>query len=150
MARLALLLALALPALAQGLTEVQARLLDRLAEEALKADPAYLQALADLEASRQTLGILGAVSAEVGASLAGEYGQVAPSYRLALSLNLADLFRDRGPALRALEARQTSYGVSYEAPSGAHDDTVMALALAVWAARHVTPTGGPYRVRGRW
>ncbi len=30
---------------------------------------------------------------------------MAPSYRLALSLNLADLFRDRGPALRALEAR---------------------------------------------
>ncbi|BDG22778.1 TolC family protein [Thermus thermophilus] len=98
-------LALLLPALAQGLTEGQARLLDRLAEEALKADPAYLQALADLEAARASLGILGALSAEAGASLAGEYGQVAPSYRLALSLNLAELFRDRGPALRALEAR---------------------------------------------
>lgn len=101
----ALLFALLLPALAQGLTEGQARLLDRLAEEALKADPAYLQALADLEAARASLGILGALSAEAGAALAGEYGQVAPSYRLALSLNLAELFRDRGPALRALEAR---------------------------------------------
>ncbi|MGC8905692.1 TolC family protein, partial [Thermus sp.] len=44
-------------------------------------------------------------SAEAGASLAGEYGQVSPGYRLSLSLNLAELFRDRGPALRALEAQ---------------------------------------------
>ncbi|MGM8838495.1 TolC family protein [Thermus sp. 93170] len=92
-------------ALAQGLTREEARLLDRLAEEALRADPAYLRALADLEAARQTLGILGALSAEAGASLAGEYGQVSPTYRLSLSLNLAELFRDRGPALRALEAQ---------------------------------------------
>ena len=105
--RWAFLLFALLPALAQapGLTQEEARILDRLVEEALPRDPGYLRALADLEASRQTLGILGAVSAEVGAALAGEYGQVAPSYRLALSLNLADLFRDRGPALRALEAR---------------------------------------------
>ena len=98
---------LLLPALAQapGLTQEEARILDRLVEEALPRDPGYLRALADLEASRQTLGILGAVSAEVGASLAGEYGQVAPSYRLAVSLNLAELFRDRSPALKALEAQ---------------------------------------------
>ncbi|WP_267262427.1 TolC family protein [Thermus sp. PS18] len=101
---LALCLALA-PALAQGLTREEARLLDRLAEEALKADPAYLRALADLEAARASLGILGALSAEAGASLAGEYGQVSPGYRLSLSLNLAELFRDKGPALRALEAQ---------------------------------------------
>jgi len=100
------LLFLALPlALAQGLTREEVRVLDRLSEEALKADPAYLRALADLEAARQTLGVLGALSAEAGASLAGEYGQVSPSYRLALSLNLAELFRDKGPALRALEAQ---------------------------------------------
>lgn len=105
--RWAFLLFALLPALAQasGLTQEEARILDRLVEEALPRDPGYLRALADLEASRQTLGILGAVSAEVGASLAGEYGQVAPSYRLSVSLNLAELFRDRGPALRALEAR---------------------------------------------
>jgi hypothetical protein len=86
-------------ALVQGLTQEEARLLDRLAEEALKADPAYLRALADLEAARASLGILGALSAEAGASLAGEYGQVAPSYRLSVSLNLAELFRDWSPAL---------------------------------------------------
>lgn len=72
--------------------------------------------------------------------------------RLALAEGRLLLYPD--PALlgelRALEARQTTYGVSYEAPSGAHDDTVMALALAVWAARHAAPTGGPYRVKGRW
>ncbi len=98
---------LLLPALAQapGLTQEEARILDRLVEEALPRDPGYLRALADLEASRQSLGILGALSAEVGASLAGEYGQVAPSYRLAVSLNLAELFRDRSPALKALEAQ---------------------------------------------
>ncbi|WP_245606163.1 hypothetical protein [Thermus amyloliquefaciens] len=96
-----------LPALAQapGLTQEEARILDRLVEEALPRDPVYLKTLADLEAARQTLGILGAVSAEVGAALAGEYGQVAPSYRLSLSLNLVELFRDKGPALRALEAQ---------------------------------------------
>lgn len=98
---------LLLPALAQapGLTQEEARILDRLVEEALPRDPAYLRALADLEAARQSLGILGAVSAEVGAALAGEYGQVAPSYRLSVSLNLAELFRDRSPALKALEAQ---------------------------------------------
>ena len=100
----ALLLALPL-ALAQGLTPREARVLDRLAEEALKQDPGYLQALADLEAFRAGLGVLGAVRAEAGAALAGEYGQVSPTYRLALSLDLAGLLRDRGPALRALEAR---------------------------------------------
>ncbi len=103
----ALLLALPL-ALAQGLTPREARVLDRLAEEALEKDPGYLQALADLEAFRAGLGILGAVRAEAGAALAGEYGQVSPTYRLALSLDLAELFRDRGPALRALEARVDS------------------------------------------
>ncbi len=102
-------LLLALPlALAQGLTPREARVLDRLAEEALEKDPGYLQALADLEAFRAGLGILGAVRAEAGAALAGEYGQVSPTYRLALSLDLAELFRDRGPALRALEARVDS------------------------------------------
>lgn len=99
---------LLLPALAQapGLTQEETRILDRLVEEALPRDPAYLRALADLEASRQSLGILGALSAEAGASLAGEYGQVAPSYRLSVSLNLAELFRDRSPALKALEAQR--------------------------------------------
>ena len=107
MRRGVLLFLFLLPALAQapGITQEEARILDRLVEEALPRDPAYLRALADLEAARQTLGILGAVSAEVGASLAGEYGQVAPSYRLSVSLNLAELFRDRSPALRALEAQ---------------------------------------------
>lgn len=52
--------------------------------------------------------------------------------------------------LRALQARQTAYGVSYEAPAGGHDDTVMSLALAVWTVR-----GGPaqytaLRVPSRW
>ncbi|AEV17308.1 hypothetical protein TCCBUS3UF1_p110 (plasmid) [Thermus sp. CCB_US3_UF1] len=90
---------------APGLTPAEVRLLDRLVEEALPRDPGYLRALADLEAARQTLGILGALSAEAGAALAGEYGQVAPAYRLSLSLNLAEVFRDRSPALRALEAQ---------------------------------------------
>lgn len=98
------LLSLAL-AQAPGLTQAEARLLERLVEEALPRDPGYLKALADLEAARKTLGILGAVSAQAGAALAGEYGQVGLSYRLALSLDLAELFRDRGPALRALEAQ---------------------------------------------
>lgn len=52
--------------------------------------------------------------------------------------------------LRALQARQTAHGVSYEAPSGAHDDTVMSLGLALWTVR-----GGPtqytaLRVPSRW
>jgi len=98
------LLSLAL-AQAPGLTQAEARLLERLVEEALPRDPGYLKALADLEAARQALGILGAVSAQAGAALAGEYGQVGLSYRLSLSLDLAELFRDRGPALRALEAQ---------------------------------------------
>jgi hypothetical protein len=52
--------------------------------------------------------------------------------------------------LQTLEARQTAYGVSYSAPAGGHDDTVMALALAVWAARVGAVAAAPARVRGRW
>lgn len=72
--------------------------------------------------------------------------------RLSLAEERLHLYPD--PALlaelRALQARQTAYGVSYEAPSGAHDDTVMSLALALWTVR-----GGPaeytsVRVRSRW
>lgn len=40
-------------------------------------------------------------------------------------------------------------GFRYSAPSGGHDDLVMALALAVEASRWA-PTGPGYRVRGRW
>jgi outer membrane protein TolC len=92
-------------ALAQGLTPREVQVLERLVAEALPRDPAYLRALADLEAARSSLGLLGALSAEAGASLSGDYGQVSPSYRLSVSLNLAELFRDKGPALRALEAQ---------------------------------------------
>jgi hypothetical protein len=44
--------------------------------------------------------------------------------------------------LQTLQARQTAYGVSYEHPPGGHDDTVTALALALWGARGaVVPPG---------
>ncbi len=52
--------------------------------------------------------------------------------------------------LQALQAKQTSYGVSYEHPPGGHDDTVMALALALWGARGAASSGPPLRVPGRW
>ena len=52
--------------------------------------------------------------------------------------------------LRALQARQTAYGLSYEAPSGAHDDTVMSLALALWTVRGGPPEYTSVRVRSRW
>lgn len=52
--------------------------------------------------------------------------------------------------LRAFEAAPLpGGGVRYSAPTGGHDDLVLALALAVEAARW-TPTGPAYRVRGRW
>lgn len=52
--------------------------------------------------------------------------------------------------LRAFEAVPLpGGGVRYSAPTGGHDDLVLALALAVEAARW-TPTGPAYRVRGRW
>jgi hypothetical protein len=44
--------------------------------------------------------------------------------------------------LQALQVKQTAYGVTYEHPPGGHDDTVMALALALWGARGaVVPPG---------
>jgi hypothetical protein len=52
--------------------------------------------------------------------------------------------------LRALQAKQGAYGVSYEAPSGAHDDTVMSLALALWTVRGGPPEYTSVRVRSRW
>ncbi|MES4792572.1 MAG: hypothetical protein C4321_05910 [Chloroflexota bacterium] len=52
--------------------------------------------------------------------------------------------------LIALEARQTAYGVSYAAPTGAHDDTVMSLALALWTVRGRAPEYSAARVRSRW
>lgn len=52
--------------------------------------------------------------------------------------------------LRALQAKQMSYGVSYEAPAGAHDDTVMSLALALWTVRGGPAEYSALRVRSRW
>lgn len=52
--------------------------------------------------------------------------------------------------LRALQAKQGAYGVSYEAPAGGHDDTVMSLALALWTVRGGPPEYSAVRVRSRW
>lgn len=52
--------------------------------------------------------------------------------------------------LRALQAKQTAYGVSYEAPAGGHDDTVMSLALALWTVRGGPAEYSALRVRSRW
>ena len=52
--------------------------------------------------------------------------------------------------LLALEANQTAYGVSYSAPAGGHDDTVMSLALALWTVRGRVPEYSSVRVRSRW
>ena len=41
--------------------------------------------------------------------------------------------------LMAYEMKRTSYGWSYSAPSGGHDDTVMATALSLWATRWLHP-----------
>ena len=52
--------------------------------------------------------------------------------------------------LIALEAKQTAYGISYEAPAGGHDDTVISLALALWTIRGRVPEYSSVRVRSRW
>src|SRR5690606_11252102 len=41
--------------------------------------------------------------------------------------------------LMAYDMKRTSYGWSYAAPSGGHDDTVMATALSLWATRWLHP-----------
>ncbi|GAA6737476.1 MULTISPECIES: TolC family protein [Thermus] len=107
---LVLLALLAVPVLAQapGLTAAEAKVLDRLVAEALPRDPAYLQALADLESARQSLGLPGALSASAGAELSGVHEQVALAYRLSLSLDLSALFQDRSRALQAIEAKVES------------------------------------------
>lgn len=89
---------------AQTLTPEQVQAFERLAREAEARDPECLRALADLEAARAGLGLGGALTAEAGITLSGSYDQVSPGYRLALSLNLAELLRDKSPSLRALEA----------------------------------------------
>jgi phage FluMu gp28-like protein len=48
--------------------------------------------------------------------------------------------------LQALQAKQTAYGVTYEHPPGGHDDTVMALALALWGARGAAVPPGVQRL----
>jgi phage FluMu gp28-like protein len=48
--------------------------------------------------------------------------------------------------LQTLQAKQTAYGVSYEHPPGGHDDTVMALALALWGARGAAVPPGVQRL----
>lgn len=52
--------------------------------------------------------------------------------------------------LLALEAKPSAYGISYSAPAGAHDDTVMSLALALWAVRGRAQEYSSARIRARW
>jgi len=78
--------------------------------------------------------------------------QLVNELRLSLAEERLQLYPDPTllAELRALQARQTAYGVSYEAPSGAHDDTVMSLALALWTVRGGPPEYTSVRVRSRW
>lgn len=92
------------PAQAQTLTPAQAGVYEELVKAALPRDPQLQKAQGALEVWRAQRGLLFAVGSDLSLSLSGDFTQVSPGYRLSLSLNLAELLRDRSPELLALEA----------------------------------------------
>jgi outer membrane protein TolC len=91
-------------AFAQALTPAQASVYEELVKAALPRDPQVLKAQAALEVWKAQRGLLWAVGSDLSLSLAGDFTQITPGYRLSLSLNLAELLRDRSPEALALES----------------------------------------------
>lgn len=92
------------PARAQTLTPAQAGVYEELVKAALPRDPQLQKAQGALEVWRAQRGLLFVVGSDLSLSVSGDFTQVSPGYRLSLSLNLAELLRDRSPELLALEA----------------------------------------------
>lgn len=89
---------------AQTLTPAQAAVYEELVKAALPRDPLVQKAQGALEVWRVQRGVLFAVGSDLSLTLSGDFTQVSPGYRLSLSLNLAELLRDRSPEALALEA----------------------------------------------
>jgi len=91
---------------ATALTDKQTKDYGELVKIALERDPAVLTARANRQAADVDKSALGAVNANAGFDISGDFEQLkTPSYRLSMSVDLTALFKDNTAYFTALNAQ---------------------------------------------
>jgi|GEM_PF-2256485 len=91
---------------ATALTDKQTQDYGELVKIALERDPAVLTARANRQAADVDKSALGAVNANAGFDISGDFEQLkTPSYRLSMSVDLTALFKDNTAYFTALNAQ---------------------------------------------